>query len=343
MSMSVDGPKAINPGERVLVTGANGYIGSHVVDFLLSLGYIVRGTVRAEKPWLNQFFDTKYGYGKFETTIIPRLDDQKALTEALSDTSGVVHVASDVSFEASTAVRSYVVSATEAVLDAAAKASVTRVVLTSSLSAVLVSRPGVEGIVVTENTWNDFAVKLAHDENIPADERGIMIYAASKTEGERAAWRWIKENKPTFIFNTVLPDFTIGQVLCPEVRGSTMNLTSKLLEGNDTIMKVAPPQHYIDVKDLARIHAVALLDPKVQSERIFGMAYPFTWKEIISVLRELRPSNGKLVNPPEDEPKDLSNVLPSKRAKDLLRSFFGQSDWTELRESLESGITSLGL
>lgn len=58
--------------------------------------------------------------------------------------------ASDVSFEASTAVISYVVSATEAVLDAAAKASVSRVVLTSSSSAALLSQPGVDGIVVNE-------------------------------------------------------------------------------------------------------------------------------------------------------------------------------------------------
>lgn len=143
--------------------------------------------------------------------------------------------ASDVSFEASTAVISHVVSATKAVLDAAATASVTRVVLTSSSSAALFSQPGVEGIVVTESesfsffycleypsvcaklttmrysdSWNDFAVKAAQDESLSADERGFMIYAASKTEGERAAWKWVEENKPMFTLNTVLPNFTVS-------------------------------------------------------------------------------------------------------------------------------------
>lgn len=73
------------------------------------------------------------------------------------------------------------------------------------------------------------------------------------------------------------------------------------------------------------------------------MARPFIWKDIIAMLKELRPYNEKLIEPPKDELKDLSNILPSKRAKDLLMSFFGQSDWTGLRETLEAGITSLGL
>lgn len=37
---------ALLPGSRILVTGANGYIASHVVDQLLALRYVVRGTIR---------------------------------------------------------------------------------------------------------------------------------------------------------------------------------------------------------------------------------------------------------------------------------------------------------
>ncbi|KAJ5744216.1 hypothetical protein N7533_009086 [Penicillium manginii] len=47
----------IRQGSRTLITGTNGFIGSHVVDQLLSLGYLVRGTVRESKPWLNELFD----------------------------------------------------------------------------------------------------------------------------------------------------------------------------------------------------------------------------------------------------------------------------------------------
>ena len=38
--------KALPKGSRILVTGINGYIASHVGDQLMSQGYTVRGTAR---------------------------------------------------------------------------------------------------------------------------------------------------------------------------------------------------------------------------------------------------------------------------------------------------------
>lgn len=83
---------ALQPGDRILVTGANGYIASNVVDVLLSLGYVVRGTVREDKPWLVELFESKYGPGKFETVIVPNLDSEAALLKVLDGVSGVVHL-----------------------------------------------------------------------------------------------------------------------------------------------------------------------------------------------------------------------------------------------------------
>jgi NADPH:quinone reductase-like Zn-dependent oxidoreductase len=52
---------ALLQGSLVLVSGANGYIASHIVDLLLQLGYNVRGTIQAEKGWLDKYFQPKYG------------------------------------------------------------------------------------------------------------------------------------------------------------------------------------------------------------------------------------------------------------------------------------------
>lgn len=83
---------ALPPGSRILVTGANGYIASHVVDKLLELGYVVRGTVRSEKPWLNEYFSQKYTQGSFESILVGSFEDMNAVERALDGVDGVVHL-----------------------------------------------------------------------------------------------------------------------------------------------------------------------------------------------------------------------------------------------------------
>jgi hypothetical protein len=101
-------------------------------------------------------------------------------------------------------------------------------------------------------------------------------------------------------------------------------------------------EYFIDAKDLARLHAIALFDPDVRSERLFGFAVSFTWKEVIDSLVELRPSSKNLVGNAPPVRGGFVQILPPSRSKELLSSFFGQFDWTSLKESLNAGITSLG-
>lgn len=82
----------LDPGAVVLVTGANGYIGSSVVDTLLQEGYNVRGTVRSPKTWLVKLFTEKYGVGRFETVILPDLRAQEDIERALDGVQGLIHV-----------------------------------------------------------------------------------------------------------------------------------------------------------------------------------------------------------------------------------------------------------
>lgn len=83
---------AIPIGSVVLVTGANGYIASHVINILLQLGYKVRGTVRTEKPWLDQYFKERYGDDAYESVIVPALDDRDMMKGAINGVLGIVHV-----------------------------------------------------------------------------------------------------------------------------------------------------------------------------------------------------------------------------------------------------------
>lgn len=125
----------------------------------------------------------------------------------------------------------WVLRATDNLLEAASRhRDIRRVVMTSSAVAVLFPEPNKEGIVVREgerlvprerkrsmswltlylDSWNDEAIKQAYNPDAPEQMKGLFVYAASKTEGEKAAWRWMEKNKPGFQFNTVLPDFTVS-------------------------------------------------------------------------------------------------------------------------------------
>ena len=77
-------PPAIPPGSTVLVTGANGFIGSHVADQLIQAGYLVRGTSRdtAKTAWMTEMFDKKYGEGEFEAVVVKDMAESGAFDEA---------------------------------------------------------------------------------------------------------------------------------------------------------------------------------------------------------------------------------------------------------------------
>lgn len=64
----------------VLVTGANGFLGSHISDQFLHHGYRVRGTVRnlEKNAWLEKHFEEKYGAGRFELVKVADMAAQKA-------------------------------------------------------------------------------------------------------------------------------------------------------------------------------------------------------------------------------------------------------------------------
>jgi nucleoside-diphosphate-sugar epimerase len=82
----------VPPGSKVLVTGANGYIASHIIKVLLDLGYLVQGTVRTPMPWLTEYFEKRYGSGRFELIVVSDFQQSDAFDESVKGVSGVIHV-----------------------------------------------------------------------------------------------------------------------------------------------------------------------------------------------------------------------------------------------------------
>jgi len=54
---------------------------------------------------------------------------------------------------------------------------------------------------IDENTYNDEALRILEKE---PGKPGLFVYAAMKTETEKAMIKWMEDNQPDFVFNRVV-------------------------------------------------------------------------------------------------------------------------------------------
>ncbi len=93
MSSALDIPG----GSLVLVSGATGFVASHIIKQLLERGYRVRGTVRdlEKAAWLTRdVFKAEAARGDFELVTVTDLGAKGAFDEAVGGgVAAIVHVA----------------------------------------------------------------------------------------------------------------------------------------------------------------------------------------------------------------------------------------------------------
>ena len=85
-----------NPNPTILITGANGYIGSWAVKTALERGYSVRAVVRAESKSLplRELFGKHVEEGKLEFKYVEDLTKDGAYDEVVKDVDAILHIAS---------------------------------------------------------------------------------------------------------------------------------------------------------------------------------------------------------------------------------------------------------
>lgn len=60
------------------------------------------------------------------------------------------------------------------------------------------------------------------------------VHAASKVLGEQAAWKFVQDEKPGFVLNTILPNMNYGPILDPASQtGSSASGLKKAAEVQD--------------------------------------------------------------------------------------------------------------
>jgi len=68
--------------------------------------------------------------------------------------------------------------------------------------AATLPRPDLEqAFIVDQTMYNDEALKDAESDT---PMKGILVYAAAKSETEKAMWKWMGEHKPGFVMNTIV-------------------------------------------------------------------------------------------------------------------------------------------
>lgn len=191
----------ISSDDLILVTGASGYIATHIVKQLLELGFRVRGTVRSLKdekkilPLKTLVSNPKHELELCEADLL----NEESWLSAVKDCTFVLHTASPFPNKApkdENEIISPAVNGTLNVLKACLQPglNIKKVVLTSSVAAV---------------AGDNFKNLYTYTENDWPDLKDQQAYTKSKIMAEKSAWDFMKENNPNFILTTINPGYVM--------------------------------------------------------------------------------------------------------------------------------------
>jgi dihydroflavonol-4-reductase len=255
----------------VLVTGASGFIASHIVARLLASGYRVRGTVRDPSSPRHAHLVALPGAEDRLELVAADLLTPDAFDEAVGGCEYVLHTASPYQIDVADPQRDLVdpaVNGTLSVLEACVTSdSVRRVVLTSSVAAIT---DRADGHVNTEADWNTRSSLTRNP------------YYFSKTLAEQTAWSFVEREDVGFDLVVVNPFYVIGPSLGPELNTSHGFLTG-ITNGRVPAI-LAIEWAFVDVRDVATAHVLAMERPDAEGRYLIA-AGTRTMRQVLDLLR----------------------------------------------------------
>nr|XP_034328392.1 putative uncharacterized oxidoreductase YDR541C [Crassostrea gigas] len=260
----------------VLVTGAGGFIATHIVKQLQEEGYRVRGTVRSlEDEERIKKLKELCPDAKHELELVEAdLTKPESWEPAVKDVKYVIHVASPFPTQTPKEESELIqpaVEGTQAVLKACVAAkSVKRVVLTSSCAAVGWG-PGADTTkTFTEEDW--------------MEPEKLNAYGKSKTLAEKAAWDYVKElpDEDKIELAVINPAYVMGPVINGSMSTSS-EVVKRLLEREKPfVAKLNFP--VVDVRDVAAAHIKAMTLDDAAGKRHLIVNSNVWMKEMATIL-----------------------------------------------------------
>ncbi|KAK6458399.1 protein induced by osmotic stress [Scheffersomyces xylosifermentans] len=318
----------------VFVSGATGYIAQQTISLLLSKGYNVVGSVRSAAKGENL---KKLHGSKFQYEVVPVLEKQGAFDEALKSHPEVtifLHTASPVTFAAKDNENDVLIPAingTKYVLESIHKSApqIKRVVYTSSVVAIASFAQIFDPtFVASEDVFNP----ITYEEG---KAHPVSAYFASKTLAEKAAWEYVKENKPQYTLSTVNPVFVLGPQAKDEEAKGDLNATAEYIDAvyklkkDDKIPESAG--HFVDVRDVAKAHVIAFEKDEAQGKRLITYTENFNSQLILNIIRKNFPGLRERLPVGNPENVDFSHFAEVDDAKS--RAILGDE-----RISLEQSV-----
>ncbi|KAJ5384891.1 NAD-dependent epimerase/dehydratase [Penicillium concentricum] len=283
----------------ILVTGSSGFIATHIVEDFLRAGYHVRGTVRssATAELVRQSFSQFTPRLSF--VIVEDMGKPGAFDEAVQGVQGVIHTATpfqifNVADNERDLLRPAIdgtINLLNSVLNHAPE--VKRVVVTSSFAAMVdITKGSWPGHVYSEADWNTTPYEVAAAKGAPAG----LAYTTAKALAERAAWDFMKSNKPNFDLATIMPPMVYGPNINATASLAKLNTSSSdiyRLISSQTKSSDEVPQNmfwsFVDVRDVSKAHLRAYEVPEAGGERFFVCTGNFTYQQFVDALRERIP------------------------------------------------------
>ncbi|RXK41189.1 hypothetical protein M231_01594 [Tremella mesenterica] len=329
----------IEPGSKVLVTGASGYLASHTVEAFLNAGFPVRGTVRsaAKGEYLKELFKGK----PFEYVIVPDISEEGAFDEAVKDVEGVAHTASPFHFKAiyPEELIKPAVNGTVGILESLKKnnPNIKRVVITSSIASVLdptFPKPH----TYTEKDWNNVSPKTCEEKGKDAPPQ--EMYRASKVLAEKAFWKWIEDEKPAFDGVVINPALILGPLIHPcdmvEDLNSSVAMVVPFTKAvpRDQVPPVAA--NLVDVRDCALHHVKALTVPEAGGQRFISSLGPSLANDWLLAVHKYFPDIGTVDGDPSivESSKKAEICHDGSKAAKVLYPYRAEEE--TLRDTVES-------